>query len=114
MANSKTKLDLTEFVRTPKLEDVPLDSIAEEEGKTTDQHILKLYRQYCRGKLPSVLTRVDIETIRPGVFKKAEDGSVQQFDFEAEQKYVEWASYEIRCDFKARFFIQRHSRRHGQ
>jgi hypothetical protein len=99
------KRKLAEIVRSRKLEDIPLDLIADEDGRTNDDHFTKLYRQYCFGKRPSVLTRVNIDKIWPGVFKRSSEGEVVQFDSEVSSKFVEWMSYEIRCGFRPVLYL---------
>jgi hypothetical protein len=97
MKKRKKKILLAEFNRLPSYEMLKLSDIKIDEGRKVDEYLVRLYQNYYSGKLGSLLTRVDIRRVHPGVFLRNSDGEVGQFEATVDQRYVEAEAYRIRC-----------------
>lgn len=86
---------------------MPIDKIKDDPKVRSDDFFIKQYRKYLSGRQCSTLTRVHIDEIHPGVFRRSADGQIINTDFDSNPKHVEWMSYDIRRGYRPTLFLYR-------
>jgi hypothetical protein len=87
---------------------MPTEGIKDDPDRTGfDEHFINQYRLYLSGRQCSTLSRVDIQRIYSGVFRRAVDGKIVNSDFDSRPKHVEWMCYDIRRGYRPALFLYR-------
>lgn len=94
---------LADLVRARELYSIAPGSIdTSKDKRESDAHFLKLYIRYMEGKSLGLWTRVEIDTIIPGFYRRSSDGAIEHVREEVNPKHIDQMARDIRRGLPSR------------
>jgi hypothetical protein len=102
----RRRRQIADFVRMPKTVEMPVADIKADETLPRDDQFIKLYQKYLTGKLADVRTRVDIDSVTPGFFRRVgQDGGYENVGLRYQERYLDSEIRHIQLGFRPALFL---------
>jgi hypothetical protein len=96
----KKRKGIADFKRHPETVLMPLSQIKVDKDRPLDPAFVEIYGKYLSGKITGAFTRVDIDLIIPGFFRRQESGEYSHLGDSESQEITQRFMFDVKCGFR--------------